>query len=305
MWAEHWLDPAGGGVYCPPPRECEVWRDDPCHPDLRPWALVGVGMGLAGRPTTRNTEHGATTSGAGADAASPMVREWRTIDTERWPGFVTPGASERLGWGNVATRSPTPAGVAINEGSTGTDAVPAADTSGFRTKVTCEGGAIGDFDDPVITAPGSDTRSPPSAPHRSTRRSQPTARLDAPGHHPVHLPAGDLSSRTRPTLSLSRDGGVRRSPTGATLQGDPLWAVRVTCRDGSRDRLGQARLPATERDAALAVPEADRALFAALRRWRNERAKRDGRPAYVLFRNAQLAVRRPRGRWCGGIPYVT
>jgi superfamily II DNA helicase RecQ len=69
--------------------------------------------------------------------------------------------------------------------------------------------------------------------------------------------------------------------------GEPLWAVLVTYRD--RTRPGQARPPQVEREAALEVPEADRALFAALRRWRNERAKRDGRPAYVLFRNAQLA----------------
>ena len=38
------------------------------------------------------------------------------------------------------------------------------------------------------------------------------------------------------------------------------------------------------------VPEADRALFEALRKWRNDRARRDGRPAYVLFTNAQLAA---------------
>jgi superfamily II DNA helicase RecQ len=36
------------------------------------------------------------------------------------------------------------------------------------------------------------------------------------------------------------------------------------------------------------APLEDRALFEALRRWRNERARRDGRPAYVLFTNAQL-----------------
>ena len=51
----------------------------------------------------------------------------------------------------------------------------------------------------------------------------------------------------------------------------------------------EVRAPVVDREAALQVPEAERALFAALRRWRNERAKRNGRPAYVLFRNAQLA----------------
>lgn len=32
-----------------------------------------------------------------------------------------------------------------------------------------------------------------------------------------------------------------------------------------------------------------RAIFEALRKWRNDRAKRDGRPPYVLFTNGQLA----------------
>ena len=32
-----------------------------------------------------------------------------------------------------------------------------------------------------------------------------------------------------------------------------------------------------------------RAVFDALRKWRNERAKRDGRPPYVLFTNSQIA----------------
>lgn len=32
-----------------------------------------------------------------------------------------------------------------------------------------------------------------------------------------------------------------------------------------------------------------RAVFEALRKWRNERAKRDGRPPYVLFTNSQVA----------------
>lgn len=45
-----------------------------------------------------------------------------------------------------------------------------------------------------------------------------------------------------------------------------------------------------------ALPEGVRRLFEALRTWRNARAKKDGRPAYVLFTNAQLAeiaTRRP------------
>ena len=47
-------------------------------------------------------------------------------------------------------------------------------------------------------------------------------------------------------------------------------------------RRSQATEPAIELE-----PE-HRAVFEALRRWRNERAKRDGRPPYVLFTNSQL-----------------
>lgn len=46
-----------------------------------------------------------------------------------------------------------------------------------------------------------------------------------------------------------------------------------------------AQLP----DPVADLPQADRALYETLRRWRNERAKRDGRPAYVLFQNGHLA----------------
>lgn len=41
-------------------------------------------------------------------------------------------------------------------------------------------------------------------------------------------------------------------------------------------------------EAEREVPEADRELYAALRRWRNERAEREGKPPFIVFRNAQL-----------------
>ena len=47
-----------------------------------------------------------------------------------------------------------------------------------------------------------------------------------------------------------------------------------------------------ERAAEPAIemaPEQHRAVFEALRKWRDERAKRDGRPRYVLFTNSQIA----------------
>lgn len=83
-----------------------------------------------------------------------------------------------------------------------------------------------------------------------------------------------------------------------TLDGIPAWAVLVTWRP--RSRPGRAARPtgptpgATEgrartRSRETPVPEADRALYEALRAWRNQRAKRDGRPAFVLFKNNQLA----------------
>lgn len=58
-----------------------------------------------------------------------------------------------------------------------------------------------------------------------------------------------------------------------------------------REPLQPAAPPPHRRsDPVAELPEADRALFETLRRWRNERAKRDGRPAYVLFQNGQLAL---------------
>jgi len=54
-------------------------------------------------------------------------------------------------------------------------------------------------------------------------------------------------------------------------------------------RVGAASGGRRGRPAELVPPE-DRALFEALRKWRNERARQDGRPAYVLFTNAQLAA---------------
>jgi superfamily II DNA helicase RecQ len=38
------------------------------------------------------------------------------------------------------------------------------------------------------------------------------------------------------------------------------------------------------------VPEERRALYRDLKRWRNERAKADGKPAYAVARNAQLVA---------------
>lgn len=48
--------------------------------------------------------------------------------------------------------------------------------------------------------------------------------------------------------------------------------------------------PGAERpDPPIEVEPEHRAVFEALRKWRNDRARRDGRPPYVLFNNSQLA----------------
>jgi superfamily II DNA helicase RecQ len=73
--------------------------------------------------------------------------------------------------------------------------------------------------------------------------------------------------------------------------GRPTWAMLLRYRErAARRATGPVVLPPAERaeDAPLEVPAEARALFDALRHWRNARAKRDGRPAYVLFHNKQL-----------------
>lgn len=76
-----------------------------------------------------------------------------------------------------------------------------------------------------------------------------------------------------------------------THGGEPVWAflVRYTQAQGSK----RAARP----DYRATLNAADQALFDTLRRWRNERAKKDGRPAYVLLTNKQvtaLAQQRPQ-----------
>jgi superfamily II DNA helicase RecQ len=46
---------------------------------------------------------------------------------------------------------------------------------------------------------------------------------------------------------------------------------------------------ALDDDPGRELPESLQSLYRALRHWRNERAKADGVPAYVVLRNAQLA----------------
>lgn len=71
--------------------------------------------------------------------------------------------------------------------------------------------------------------------------------------------------------------------------GQPLWALLVSFRDRHRPGFQAAGAPSIRRETETEVPEADRALFETLRKWRNARAQRDGKPTYILFRNNQLA----------------
>ncbi len=85
-------------------------------------------------------------------------------------------------------------------------------------------------------------------------------------------------------------------------EGTPRWALMLSYREldsdpgePPRDAQGRRR----RRDWRLEVAEPDKALFDALREWRNERAVRDGMPAYVVLTNRELAEicqRRPATR---------
>ena len=70
----------------------------------------------------------------------------------------------------------------------------------------------------------------------------------------------------------------------------PAWALLVSYRDNARpgERERTAGVDA-QLDSRAEVAKEDQPLFDALRKWRNERSKREGRPAYILLTNRQLA----------------
>jgi superfamily II DNA helicase RecQ len=82
------------------------------------------------------------------------------------------------------------------------------------------------------------------------------------------------------------------------VDGAPMLALLVSYRERVRPGAVRGSPPSvSDPPSAVVVPEVDRAVFDALRRWRNSRAKQDGRPPYVLFRNSHLveiAARRPK-----------
>ena len=107
------------------------------------------------------------------------------------------------------------------------------------------------------------------------------------------------------TLVLGEDGTFDDEPLQVLLHerqalavseyffvhdGRPTLALVVQYRDPIPPEPGRGPAPAPRRDerGVLEVAPEERARFEALRRWRNERARKDGKPAYVLFTNGQL-----------------
>ena len=71
-------------------------------------------------------------------------------------------------------------------------------------------------------------------------------------------------------------------------EGRPTFALLLTWRPLPLPRPAQVELAQPRRDPAADLADDERPVYEALRHWRNERAKRDGRPAYIYLTNAQL-----------------
>lgn len=114
------------------------------------------------------------------------------------------------------------------------------------------------------------------------------------------------------TLPLGEDGTFDDEPLQVLLHdrqalavsehffihdGRPTLALVVQYREPGAQDGARGGAPAPRRDerGSLEVAPEERARFEALRRWRNERARKDGKPAYVLFTNGQL-LQMVRGR---------
>jgi ribonuclease D len=116
------------------------------------------------------------------------------------------------------------------------------------------------------------------------------------------------------TLRLGPDGAFDEGPLLAFFEqneallvsehffvhdGMPTLALVVRYRERAKVEALRADVRRAAEEGAVQVAEPDRGLFEALRTWRNGRARRDGKPAYVLFTNGQLAAIarvRPRTR---------
>ena len=69
----------------------------------------------------------------------------------------------------------------------------------------------------------------------------------------------------------------------------PTWALLVSYRDLTSGGDGRADQPRSGgRDWWAELADDERPAFEALRRWRSDRAKRDGKPPYLLLTNRQM-----------------
>ena len=72
-------------------------------------------------------------------------------------------------------------------------------------------------------------------------------------------------------------------------QGRPTLVLLLIWRPAPAPRVERPARDEPHRDPAADLADDERPVYEALRRWRNERAKRDGRPAYIYLTNAQMA----------------
>lgn len=72
-------------------------------------------------------------------------------------------------------------------------------------------------------------------------------------------------------------------------EGLPRWAILVTRRE---DHVNTTTVEGRQarQDWRSELTDEDRGVYDALRHWRNERARREGRPPYVLLTNRQMAA---------------
>jgi superfamily II DNA helicase RecQ len=69
----------------------------------------------------------------------------------------------------------------------------------------------------------------------------------------------------------------------------PHMALVLLVGDGASSGGGFKRRDPNAPDPEESIPEERRPVYRDLKKWRNERAKADGKPAYAIARNVQLA----------------
>lgn len=74
-----------------------------------------------------------------------------------------------------------------------------------------------------------------------------------------------------------------------TYEHTPMWSILVSYRDEEYPGEG-ARLKDRGRDWRAELSADERSLYDALRKWRNDRSGREGRPPYILLTNKQMAI---------------